>query len=409
MLSIDLVQANVRDGVIKPRYVKDNRAMLDLAAELIDAFHDHVGHSFGELSEILKVIEGDSTRFNVIRGFVKLLLDRCDLDTDSPIDPLELRRKVFLAAAQHHPTARTRDLLHTFTRHDLLQQIATELGSTVDIIERSLYADLKDAQQLRAFKTLSPEDLVARYNVALAQGVLMRASEMVIDIHMTDHLSAARYRALFRYIKFFQLLHTIAPSPRAGYRITLDGPSSVLQNAGRYGFQMACFLPALLACNGWTMDAKIFWGSQRTACNFQLSSDEGLHSHFEVSGVSLREEEKMFADRFQALKTPWTMRRDDLLFDLGGQGLLIPDFRLTHPDGREACLEIIGYWRADYLRRRLALLKEKGPSNLILALSDHMRIDKDALAELPVHVILFKKVLRPQLVLEAAERVATHP
>lgn len=410
MLSIDLVKASVHDGLVKPRYVKEtNKQILEIASELIEAFKDHVGHSFGELEEILTAIEGNKTNFNVIRGFVKLLLDRTELDTDSPINPLELRQKVFTAAAQHHPVARERDLLQKVTRLDILKQIADELNSTVEILERSLYADLKEAQQLRAFQPIAPEDLVSRYNVALAQGILMRATEMVVDINMTGDLNAARYRSLFKYIKFFQLLHTISPSPRGGYRIVLDGPSSVLQNAGRYGFQMACFLPALLQCHGWQMEAKVFWGSDRVPCTFHLESTDGLRSHFQSQGVYIREEEQMFIERFSAYKTLWTLKRDDLLFDLGGQGVLVPDFRLQNPDGREACLEIVGYWRADYLRRRMDLLREKGPKNFILAVSDHMRIDKDAVEELPVDVIFFKKVLRPQLIVEAAERVGIRP
>jgi predicted nuclease of restriction endonuclease-like RecB superfamily len=33
---------------------------------------------------------------------------------------------------------------------------------------------------------------------------------------------------------------------------------------------------------------------------------------------------------------------------------MIPDFRLVHPDGRNYLLEIIGYWRPEYLRKKFS-------------------------------------------------------
>lgn len=427
MLPVDLIRATPTRGVLRAGYLDPGNAQwLEHAAELIEIFQDHVGHTQGELDESLKDFEGATPRFRTTRGLAKLLFGRTEVITDSPLEPVELRRRVFDLAAARHPVVRGED--GEAVRNALIAEIAREVGTTPQNIERGLYADLKEAQTVDSFDPIEPEELLSRYNVALAQGLLLRATRLEIVIALgTAKAAAARFRQLFRYLKFFQLLHTIEPVEKKDgkaakgksksraptpYRITIDGPMSILKNTGRYGFQMACFLPALLLCDGWTATADVLWGTERTPMRFELSSEDGLHSHFKDRGVYETEEERFFVSRFEkhAEGTDWELVRDDPLVPLGGQSLWIPDFRIRNKaDGREALFEIIGYWRADYLRRRLELLARHGPGNLVLAVSDKMKLDDDELAALPVEVVWFKKVIRARQVLDAVDKVATAP
>ena len=85
---------------------------------------------------------------------------------------------------------------------------------------------------------------------------------------------------------------------------------------------------------------------------------------------------------------------------------MLPDYTLEK-GGRTAHLDIVGFWRRDYLTRRLALLAEYGPGNLILAVSRKLKVDDDALGELPGPIVWFSQVVPPKEVIAAAEKVAT--
>jgi len=76
--------------------------------------------------------------------------------------------------------------------------------------------------------------------------------------------------------------------------------------------------------------------------------------------------------------------------DLGGVGVLIPDFVVKNTeDGREALLEIVGFWRKGYLEARLSVLKEHGPKNLGLAVSKGLPGSEEGLSEVPGQVFFF--------------------
>ena len=116
------------------------------------------------------------------------------------------------------------------------------------------------------------------------------------------------------------------------------------------------------------------------------------------------------ADRFLKLDTPWTLEREVDLVPVPG-GVIITDFRLVHEDGRSVLLEIVGYWRPDYLKNKFERLKKSKRSDVIVAVSERLNLDKagirlDGFTE---QLIPFKGVLDPKLVLEKAELLARRP
>ena len=78
-----------------------------------------------------------------------------------------LREKAFLAAA-----AGPRKQAGTFDRNVILEQIAAETGATATEVDRGLFADLRSEQRLVKFDDFTVDQLLHRYNVALAQTLL---------------------------------------------------------------------------------------------------------------------------------------------------------------------------------------------------------------------------------------------
>ena len=104
MLTGDLVRASLRSGKIRPRYLRVDDEELQAETEaLIALFGSHVGQPIGRLEDAIADHIGDGTDFAVRRGLVKLLMDRATVDMVSPMEPSELRRAVFEAAAARGP------------------------------------------------------------------------------------------------------------------------------------------------------------------------------------------------------------------------------------------------------------------------------------------------------------------
>ncbi len=69
--------------------------------------------------------------------------------------------------------------------------------------------------------------------------------------------------------------------------------------------------------------------------------------------------------------------------------VLIPDFTFRHPDGRIALLEIMGYWRPEYLKRELDKLRRAQRKDLIVAVSSNFNISEDDFKDVPGGVFFF--------------------
>lgn len=403
MLTVDLVPAYVRRGRVYPRYIDPRQAdLLNTAETLIGLFQEKVGRPYGELESVLKDFSGESPDFFLHKGLIKLLLDRCEFSVESPADPQEIRRQVFREAARRR---REGDLpgLVAFDREAVLQEAAAALELTPEQVEVGLYADLKSCQILQSFEPISAERLLVRYNTALAQAVLLRATQVKVRI---AGQWPSRYRQLFRFIKFYQLLYRVRGDMERGYEIILDGPLSLFQASQRYGVRLAQFLPALLLADGWTLAADVLWGPERTPRQFLLTPQQGLRSHLPDSGVWIPEEVLAFAERFQTLESPWEIATATDLIDLNGT-LAIPDFCFRNRDtGQVIYLELFGFWRRHGIEQRLAQLAAAGRKDYLVAIGHRGQVSEEDLAETEGQpVYRFRGVMIPREVVARLEEM----
>ena len=404
MLTSDLIQVRVYKKRVRPRFIDvEDPDHLALAGELIDLFSAHEGRPRHELEHELKELLGTGTEFLLHRALAKLLRDRSTFDTDSEIEPSELRRSVFEAAADAYRRPATGEKEQPFhlDREAVIAAVAGDLEIETHRVERGLYADLKSEQILQEWKSCDAGWLLRRYNVALAQGVLYKATELEIRIEGGD---VRQHRELFRKIKFFQLMHRVEGSARAGYRIRLDGPLSVFKSSGRYGLQMATFLPTLLHFDRWTLNARLAWGKKRRELGFRLSPADGLEPHNRLAGQWQPESLVWLPEQFEKLGSDWTISTDAELIDLGGRGVLIPDFVFEHaPTGLEVPMEVFGFWNRGAVTSRLELLRRHGPKTFVLALSKQLAAGSEGLEDLPGEIFVFRAAPVARKVLKALE------
>jgi predicted nuclease of restriction endonuclease-like RecB superfamily len=405
MLTADLLRARVVKGEVRPRYVDPaDPQMLQLAGDLASVYAAHLGKTRGVLQDALAALQGESTDYLVHRGLAKLLDDRSTFAVDAPVAPEALRQALFEAAARSFPPVQTADAVHPVSRADVVAAVAAAFGVEVAAVERAMYADLEDETVLTAAPVVEPAWLLHRYNTALAQAVLLRASRLVLDIAPG---SPQRYRQMFRWIKFYRLMHTVEGSAAEGFRVTLDGPLSLFQLSHKYGLQLAEFLPALLLGDGWRAEAEVLWGTDKRPLKFVVTPDDGLVSHYPDTGAYITQDEQFLAERLEALGGPWTLDRRAALFDLGGRGVLVPEFALRHKDDQRVLwVELVGFWRKDALEARVALLQAHGPGNLLLLVPHRLRGSEEALSAAGAEVMVYKDVIVTKELLARAERLA---
>lgn len=404
MLTGDLVRARVRSGVLRPTFIDPRKPAFVRAAEaMVGAMVEAAAArtTRGEVADALRDAAGDSSSAKVLRGFAKLLLDRCTFETDSPEPPVALRARVFAAARTHGALALAPDPMGRPTADTVLAEVAHALGTTAEAVLDALYADLPDAQRLTAWRPIDAAALPHRYNLALVQAALLHAEEVVLRAHAP---SPARLRQLLQHARFCRLMLSARRDPSGLVTVVVDGPGSVLKKSTAYGLDLARFAAAVPRLDvPWTLTAPVSWGRDRRRVCLEVSRDDGLVSHLRDTGGHVGPEVAQLLARWPA-DAPLQPSGEVLPIDLGGRGVLMPD--LAFSDGaRTAYLEVAGWWRRDWLDRHLDGLRRHGPGNVVLAVSRRMCADRD-LGDLPVEVVDFGAVLPVGRLREAVERVA---
>ena len=393
MLTSDLAVNWRRGDKILPRLIKtDNAGYLRDAEVLIEIFDEFIGKTRGELDAELEEYVGAGTDYRILRGFIKLLADRCKFETSSVAEPSEIRQKVFLAAGKLHPV-----LPESEKPIEVLNHVAAEFQTDADTIFSSLYADLSAQQKLISFDSIAPPELLDRYNLAQAQALLYKCVEMTIRVAASE---AANYRAIFGWIKHFGLIHSVEGNAANGYQITLTGAASLFHRSQKYGIRMAVFLPALLLCGNWRMRAEI--SDKRGTAFYELTSAQ-------TELVSSYADEPEYANPiFERLKndwaksaTAWKLEVNAEVVDLG-KTAFVPDFVLVSPDNERVYLDVLGFWTPKSLQKRLEEFRVANFNKFILAAWSELRGSREEPLWESENVVFFKSKLDPRILEDAA-------
>lgn len=388
---------------INPKRLKIDEETLAVAKELIDCFLAARGGTQKELDTQLQELEGDSPDYRFKRGLAHLLKSACEFEVVSPLEPPLLRERVFSLSALSVPSSPQ----SCQTLDTLALQLSQELEKEVipAHIREGLYADLAENKVLTEFEEPTPEQLLHKYNLSQVQGVFYRASQLVLNAHRNV---PGEYKLLFRYLKLFQLMAYIEGDAEHGFTITIDGATSLFKPSTRYGLAIAKMIPALLHVTKWSLSATLqtrdFYSNTWKTGKFSLDSNCGLVSHYPPGKPYDSMLEEAFASRWESLKSEWVLEREVDLIPIPGS-VMIPDFRLVHPDGRSLLLEIVGYWRPEYLQKKFAQVRKAERDDLILAISERLNLEKAGvnLKDVPAKIIWFKDKLLPKAVLEVLD------
>jgi predicted nuclease of restriction endonuclease-like RecB superfamily len=401
LLTGDLVRARRKGSTLVPCFLDVATAarVLPLARALVSVHGSMLGSAREEVDQALASV-GFGARDRVLGlGLVKLLADRSTYEVVEGVEPEALRRELFLRAARAH---RALDVRDAFDREMVIAELGAERALEPAAIERGLYADLRSAEVLKSFEPITAEELLARYDVALAQAMLLRATKVTVRL---EGEAPATYRRLFRAARFHGLLHVVTGSESEGYTLELDGPFSLFEAVQRYGLRLAIFLPHVLTCRSFALTADVVWGKSREALTFTLTARQGLAGP-EGELPTLSPELTVFCRAFAELGSGWRVAVSERLFALPGRTVCVPDLVFRHAEtGEEVYLEAFGFWSRDAVWRRIELVREGFPARLILAVGKQLRVSEEVLGEDDAgELYVYKTIMSPRAVLGRLNR-----
>lgn len=387
-----------RSGAIEVDFLvdPDGRAAA-LAGRLLALARRLEGRSRATVIEALRRQERRVRDTRRLAGLSKSLLDRCRFRPPEGADRApEIRAALFDARGEAWPPS-------PVDRDAPYRVAAGATGLEVKDVERLLYADRPDARVLTWVPPLSGSDLLDRYNLDLARGVLLDATRVVVS-------AGGGWRDLFRAVKLARLMYRLESAGSGRYRVELTGPAAAyVTRRERYGARFARVVPALARAPGWRLDAEILRDGRPLAYRLDgsapIASAPPGRAHDSAWERSLAGE---FESKLGAERDGWTLHREATPVAIGAE-LFLPDFTFRHADGREALVEIVGFWTPGYLEEKLRKVAAAGLENLVLVVYRGLAAGdvEERIGEASGGEVLWfvrKPVIGP--VMEAVERVA---
>lgn len=342
-----------------------------------------------------------------LAGISKSLLDACRFRSPNGAEEAEaIREALFRARGQHWPP----------TPGDLrlpYRETAEAMEIPEEEVDRLLYADDPLAQLLVRAPKLTGAALLDRYNLDLARGVLLNALEMTVT-------ARGGWKGIFRAVKLARLMYRIERAGKTQYRVHLTGPASpFLARPQRYGVRFVRVVPAVARAPGWRIEAVVehqgrrldyALGARRQALPRVAPKRRGRPPTFDSSWEAALARD--FARKLGEERAGWTLVREETPLALGPE-IFLPDFTLRHRDGREALVELVGFWTPEYLEEKIRKVHAAGLENLILVVYRGLAAGEGGADPLesaaPGRVLWFAKkpIIAP--VLDAAEEVAVRP
>ncbi|MGH7664824.1 MAG: DUF790 family protein [Gemmatimonadaceae bacterium] len=290
-----------------------------------------------------------------LAGISKVLLDRCELRAPAAAERAPaVRQALFRARGSVWPPV-------PGDRAVPYEMAAAALATRPAEIERLLYADSPRERVLVRAPAMDGRALLESYNMELARGVLLDADRATLT-------ARGGWRAIFRAVKLARLMYRLERAERS-YRVELTGPAApFIVRPHRYGVRFARVLPALMRAPGWRLDASIVRDGSDLRASYVLDSGVIASKPPRRASYDSKWEHALASDFSELLveeRAGWRLLREATPVSVAGD-LFLPDFTLRHSGGREAMVEIIGFWTPEYLETKMRKIAEAGLTNLIL-------------------------------------------
>jgi predicted nuclease of restriction endonuclease-like RecB superfamily len=291
--------------------------------------------------------------------------------------PAEIRQRLCEARAQDHDA----DLA--------LARVGSELGIAAKELRNLFLSDLGDARLLPAIdQHIDLHELTLAINTRLVQKMLRRAIWLQIE-------AIGDMRKLVTQARWTGLICTVNAESDADRlpTLTISGPLALFNASPIYARSMSALLARLTWCSSFRATARLVRAKDGAPYEAHFGSGEPLLPASE-SALYDSKVEADFARSFAQRASEWHLEREASPLKVTG-GLIYPDFLARHRwSGRACWLEIVGYWRKDYLHKKVEDLRAMAlTGHKLIACVDTRLSIADELENQGVTVLRYKRAI----------------
>ena len=400
MIPPELSRATVKSGelIVKALSPAERARALELTSQVSELLQEHVGKTRQELELTLASLALEPRERTLGQALAKLACDRAEFESADNLGAAALRAELFLEAALRRRALGPGESLD---RERVLEIVAERRSVPSSRLDAELFADLRGMERLVRAPRFEAQSLLDEYELSRLQAVLLRAVKVRARVSFD---SPAACRALFGKLKFRRLLYTVSRAAGDGYLLEIDGPFSLFESVTKYGLALALILPALLECARLELSAEVRWGAKRRPLVFRLERSGG-RAGFE-SDPALPDDLLALLSGFRALNSEWTAEPAQVILDLPGSGLCVPDLVFVHASGKRVFFELMGFWSRDAVWRRVELVQAGLAEPVLFALSSRLRVSEAVLDEAEDSALyVYKATPSPRAVLSRLEEL----
>lgn len=363
MLTKDLLQYRIRKGRAYPSFVDAAEpVLLELASNLISVVDASMGTERVELEQRLAAVAGAFERPRIAQGLAKLLVDRLTFEEPSE-EARASRTTLFTRAA---------DTLRALPDGASPEAWETALSAAVPELEArraGLYADHPNERKAVDWQPLDAAGLLDRYNLALVQGLVMRARRLTVTAQAAD---VVRLRRVLRWLKFCRLVAEVT-ADGDDWSIDVEGPAEVLSMSRKYGLQLAMFVSAVPVFERWSLGAELDFG-RGAPVRLELDQRSALVAPAQALG-HVPEEIGVIARKLE--DGDWEVELSPTPRTVGLGSACVPDLSVVHRATKaELWVEFFHRWHRHALDRRLKDLALKPEPRLLLAVDEGLLSDE---------------------------------
>ena len=425
MLPLQLLRINItnKGKNIFPvfcRPAKDTFYELKLAADMINEFEESFRKKETKrtLGERISLLESSYDDYRLVRGLYVLLERRCVFgsgDSTKSFANIDDNKSVIGIGAFHirknlfEESSRQGYALTEHKRKEIINSVASKIGTSYDTVVREMWADLDENLVLEGFTTLEPQKLISWYNLSLMQTLLFNSTKLEFSVK-----GGSNWKHVLRAVKKLGLMYNLYYQQRenpqedqemmlnqkveqdinASMRnsawpshdydnnilCSIDGPLSIFKLTDRYGTSIAKLLPSITETGEWSLKALIvrktatmgkkiyeFIISSTESPDLPRASDLFVYNYSNIKNTIFEKPlsffsspqatfdssvEQKFAAKFEQVSSGWRLIREpDPIIVSDGRGF-IPDFAFEKY-GIKVYLEIVGFWTNEYLVRKI--------------------------------------------------------
>ncbi|MBV9667926.1 MAG: DUF790 family protein, partial [Nitrososphaeraceae archaeon] len=288
----------------------NNIPELHLATNIIEEFEQALEkkEKKGVLAERISILESEYGHYKLVRGLYALIERRCiftnmknttrinntgnKASITSTIQPFNIRRELFEESSQRGFA------LTDIEKTKIMETVASRLGLSIQDMAQEMWSDMEDNMILSHIYKITPEQLIAWYNLSLMQTLLFNCTKLEFSVS-----GGSNWKRVLRDVKRLGLMYNLQQQqqqkehgqtndinsitnlahcevPQGNNAIiacSIDGPLSVFKLTDRYGTAIAKLLPSIVSAETWSIRAWIVRNTMsagKKIYEFEMSNKE---------------------------------------------------------------------------------------------------------------------------------------